>query len=422
MMIHSYVKTIGLTMVMCLTAAAIGAQLHADSRAESLRKESRQQATARFNRTLVEGNNEFALNLYGRLRESEGNIFFSPYSVSTAMAMTYLGARGDTAKQMSSVLRLPADQAEATAHFAGLNKSLNGDGETRHYQLNVANALWGDKSAGFLVSFLRAAQDGYGAGLQELDFQNDLEGSRRFINNWIEQKTEGKIQNLLPSGSIFPKTRLVLTNAIYFKGAWASPFSEALTQQADFTLANGRKVTVPLMQNTGQFLYREDSDLQVLELPYLGNELSMLVLLPLKIDGLTALEKSLTEERLSALMLKRLPVRVEVFLPRFKITSSFGLIEPLRRLGMELPFTERADFSGMSAKENLFISTVVHKAYVDVNEKGTEAAAATGVGMIPTSVPLRPKEFRADHPFLFLIRHQSSGSILFMGRVQNPIQ
>ena len=422
MMIHSHLKTIGLTMVMCLTAAAIGAQPRADSRLERLRKESRQQATKKFNQALVKGSNEFAFNLYGRLREPEGNIFFSPYSVSSALAMTYLGARGETAKQMATVLRLPADHAEATADFTALNKNLNGDGETRHYQLNVANALWGAKGTGFLDAFLKAAQDGYGAGLQQLDFQNDLEGSRRLINNWIEQKTEGKIQNLLPPGSIYPYTRLVLTNAIYFKGAWLVPFNEGLTQQSDFTLANGRKVTVPLMQTTGQFLYREDSDLQVLELPYLGNELSMLILLPRKIDGLPAMENSLTEERLSAVMLKRLPVRVQVFLPRFKMSSSFSLIEPLRGLGMELPFTDRADFSGMDGNEDLFISTVVHKAYVDVNEKGTEAAAATGVGMMPTSVPLRPKEFRADHPFLFLIRHQTSGSILFIGRVQNPLQ
>ena len=422
-MSHSHAKTFALTMVMCFLVVAVGAQPHAVSGLlDRLPEKSQQPATQKFNQTLVRGNNEFALNLYGRLRRQEGNIFFSPYSVSSALAMTYLGARGETAKQMASVLRLPADQGEATALFGALNKSLNGNGETRNYQLNVANALWGAKGAGFLDAFLKAAQEAYGAGLQELDFENDTEGSRRFINNWIAQKTQEKITDLMPPGSIKPRTRLVLTNAIYFKSAWAQPFDEGLTQPSDFTLGKGKKVTAPLMKNTGWFGYFEDSDLQVLELPYLRNELSMFILLPRKIDGLPALEQSLTEERLSVIESKVSPGRIAVSLPRFRITSSFGLIEPLRELGMELPFTEVADFSGMDEKKNLFISAVVHKAYVDVNEKGTEAAAATGVGMVPTSIPPPPKEFRADHPFLFFIRHQSSGSVLFMGRVQNPLQ
>lgn len=381
-----------------------------------------QRGTEQVNPPLVKGNNEFSLNLYDAVRGKEGNIFFSPYSVSSALAMTYLGARGDTAKQMASVLRIPADQGEATRAFAALNKSLNSGGENRQYQLDVANALWGAKGVGFLGAFLKSAQDAYGAGLQELDFEKDAEGSRRTINTWIEQRTHEKIKDLLAQGSIDPNTRLVLTNAIYFKSAWWLPFEERFTKQSDFTLAKGQKVTVPLMENTNYFPYLEETELQVLELPYERNELSMLILLPRHVDGLAALEKSLTEERLSALLSKLQGARMHVTLPRFRITSSFELIEPLRVLGMELPFTTNADFSGMDGKKDLFISRVVHKAYVDVNEKGTEAAAATAGIMSVTSAPPPPREFRADHPFLFLIRHKSSGSILFIGRVQNPLQ
>ena len=423
-MIQSIVRCLVVTMVMWLMAAPVEPQAYRDGRLlELLSEKSHQQTTEKFDPTLVKGNAEFALNLYRTLSEKEGNIFFSPYSVSSALAMTYLGARGETAKQMASVLRLPADQEEATRAFAALNKSLNGEGETRYYQLNVANALWGAKGVGFLDAFLRAAQDGYGAGLRELDFEKDTEGSRQAINNWIEQKTEGKIQNLFPSGSIDRRMRLVLTNAIYFKSAWQLPFDQQLTKESDFTLANGQKVTVPLMQKTGRFTYFEDANLQGLELPYKAYELSMLILLPRKANGLPALEKSLTAERLSAIESKPLPASVDVFLPRFKTTSSFELTAPFRRLGMELPFTDKADFSGMNGKTDLLISTIVHKAYVDVNEKGTEAAAATGVGMTATSaMPAPAKEFRADHPFLFLIRHRRSGTILFIGRVQNPLQ
>jgi serine protease inhibitor len=425
MMIHwhsMYLKALVVVMVMWFMAAPAQLQRSVNSgRLERLSEETQQRATGQFNQPLVKGNSEFALNLYGTLREKEGNVFFSPYSVSSALAMTYLGARAETAKQMASVLHLAADQAEATRAFTGLNKGLNGNGETRNYELAVANALWGAKGVGFLDDFLKAAQDAYGAGLKELDFEKDAEGSRGIINNWVEQATHQKIKDLLTPGSIDPKTRLVLTNAIYFKSAWFVPFNEQLTKQADFTLAKGQKVTAPLMETTGNFLYLEETGLQVVELPYAGNELSMLILLPRQVDGLPALEKSLKEERLSVIQSKLLPARVNVIAPRFKITSSFELIGPLRRLGMELPFTTSADFSGMDGKKDLLISVVAHKAYVDVNEKGTEAAAATAVGMMPTSVPARPKEFRADHPFLFLIRHQRSGSILFIGRVQNPL-
>ncbi|HJZ78848.1 MAG TPA: serpin family protein [Pyrinomonadaceae bacterium] len=425
-MIHlhpSDAKALVLAMVVCFMAAPVQTQPNANSaRLETLREQSPQQAAQKFNQALVKGNTQFGLNLYDTLRLEEGNIFFSPYSISSALAMTYLGARGETANQMASVLRLPADQEEATRAFAVLNKALNGQGENRHYQLDVANALWGAKGVGFLDSFLKAAQDAYDAGLKEMDFVRDAEGSRQTINDWVEQKTHEKIKNLMPPGSIDDHTRLVLTNAIYFKGAWLLPFEEKLTKQSDFTTVRGQKVTAPLMENTSYFLYLEEGDLQVVELPYAGNELSMLILLPRQVDGLAALEKSLKEEKLSAIESKLLRARVHVSLPRFKMTQSFQLTRSLQVLGMELPFTARADFSGMDGKKDLFISAAVHKAYVDVNEQGTEAAAASGVGMTVASSPPPPKEFRADHPFLFVIRHKGSDSLLFMGRVQNPLQ
>ncbi len=379
---------------------------------------------------VVEGNNRFALELYAKLREEEGNLFFSPYSISAALAMTYAGARGETEAQMAKVLHFPAfpveksvrDQERFHSEFGAIIKDLNARGEKGSYELSVANALWGQKGYVLLEEFLELVRSNYGGGFNEVDFVTAAESARRIINTWVEKETRDKIKNLIGKGVLTPLTRLVLTNAIYFKGNWARQFKEEDTKEAAFTLLSGEKVDSLMMNQTAEFGYIETEDFQGLELPYVDNELSMIILLPKETDGLIGFEKSLTTENLSQWLAGLRKCKVIVSIPKFKMTNQFGLADVLRQMGMTDAFVPAAaDFSGMNGKRDLFISAVIHKAFVDVNEEGTEAAAATGVVVGVTAVG--PKEipvFRADHPFLFLIRDNDSGSILFIGRMMNP--
>ncbi len=395
-------------------------------------------------RAVVEGNNKFALELYAKLRVREGNLFFSPYSISTALAMTCAGARGKTEKQMAEVLRFPLEHYKAlddnqgrpfyrierrpmsreriAAAFGALQRGLKADSKKSGYELTVANALWGQKGYGFLKTFLKLTEKNYGAGLKEVDFIAATEAARKTINAWVEKKTKNKIKNLIPKGVLNRLTRLVLTNAIYFKGNWARQFKKDRTKDAPFTLAGGERVDAPMMNQTAEFNYMETEDFQGLELPYVDDELSMIILLPKQVDGLAEFEKTLTLENLSQWPARLHKRKVIVSVPKFKMTSQFRLAEVLKSMGMTDAFVpDVADFSGMNGKRDLFISAVIHKAYVDVNEEGTEAAAATAVVVGVTSVmPGRIPVFRADHPFLFLIRDSDSGSILFIGRMMNP--
>jgi len=393
---------------------------------------------------VVKGNNEFALELYAKLREREGNLFFSPYSISTALSMTYAGAGGETAVQMANVLHFPTvprgvgydpnkepipikstELAWSKEHFhsafGAIIRDLNARGAKGGYELTVANALWGQKGCGLLKEFLELVKINYGGGLNEVDFVTDAESARRTINAWVEKETKDKIKNLIGPGVLNEMTRLVLTNAIYFKGNWARQFNENNTKEAPFTLLNGEKVSVPMMNETAEFNYMEAEDFQGLELPYVDDELSMIILLPKKNDGLSKFEETVTLNSLSNWLEELHRHKVVVSVPRFKMTWQFRLDEVLQSMGMAEAFSGNADFSGMTGRKELFISAVIHKAYVDVNEEGTEAAAATGVVMSKTSIePEKVAVFRADHPFLFLIRDNSSGSILFIGRVMNP--
>ena len=394
--------------------------------------------------SLASHNNDFALDLYAKLREQEGNLFFSPFSISTALGMTYAGARGETGAQMAKVLRLPTDEKRVDVPvsqgqqwimrkvrtpwpqdrlhpaFKALVEDLNARQEKGAYQLSVANALWGQKGYTWLDEFLKVTRDNYGAGLREVDFVGDTEGARKTINDWAEKQTKDKIKELVPPGVLDDLTRLVLTNAIYFKGNWASQFKETATQDAPFTLVNGEKVEVPMMRQTGESGYMETEGFQALELPYVENELSMVVFLPKKMDGLAELEKSFTAYNLARWLPELRKREAQVELPRFKMTSEFRLDDVLKSLGMTYAFTGNADFSGMDGKKDLSIGAVLHKAFVDVNEEGTEAAAATAVVVRMTAAPAQPIVFCADHPFLFLIRDNRTGSILFMGRLTNP--
>ena len=371
---------------------------------------------------VVAGNNKFALELYGKLENQQGNLFLSPYSISTALAMTSAGARGQTEKQMAETLCFaPVKNEQFHRTFGEIIGQLNASGEKGGYELVVANALWGQKDYKFLPDFLTLVRENYGGDLKQVDFAAQTEAVRKTINTWVESKTKDKIKELIKPGMLDSMTRLVLTNAIYFKGKWESQFKPERTQDSPFVLLDGQKVNVPMMNQTGKFGYMEANDIWLLEMPYVNNDLSMVVLLPKKADGVKGLEKEFVSDNLAGWLAKMHKREVQVFFPRFKMTSEFELAKVLGAMGMPDAFSGKADFSGMTGNKDLFISAVVHKAYVDVNEEGTEAAAATGVTMKLTSVAPPPPVFRADHPFIFLIRDNQTGSILFLGRVANPV-
>jgi len=370
---------------------------------------------------VVRGNNRFALKIYTRLARKSGNIVFSPYSLSTALAMTYAGAAGNTAGQMRRVLHFGPPDAALHAGFGRLTRLVTA-GQGPSWQLSVANALWPKRGYRLLPKFVETLRLHYGARLRPLNFSADPEASRRTINAWVGRQTKGKITDLLPPRSIKPNTRLVLTNAVYFKGAWKLRFDARLTRPQTFWLAPGRGVKVPMMrQLTARFAYGEFKDLKVLSLPYAGGRMNMVILLPRRVDGLAALERSLTPQALSGWLSRLRRQKVRVWLPRFKLTSRFSLKKTLSALGMPDAFDRvRADFSKMTGGRDLMIDKVLHQAKIEVNEQGTEAAAATAVIMVPRGMVRRPPAFRADRPFLFLIRDERTGSILFMGRVVDP--
>jgi serpin B len=367
----------------------------------------------------VKGNNLFALELYGRLRGRAGNLFLSPASISTALAVTYAGARGETAGQMAATLHFTLEQERLHPALGALLHALNVGGKEQGYQLSIANALWAQKGHPFLPEFVALVRDNYRAGLEEVDFVRATEESRQTINAWVERETQDKIKNLLQEGVLSSDTRLVLTNAIYFKGNWASQFPKDRTQDGPFQVTAQEKVTVPFMSQTGKFNYLDGGSFLALELPYKGKDLAMVVLLPKKAHGMADFEKTLTANNLNEWLGRLQENEVAVALPRFKMTSEFSLAETLAAMGMPLPFSAGADFSGLDGMKDLFVSAVVHKAFVDVNEEGTEAAAATGVVATLAAARINPV-FRADHPFVLLIRDRRTGSILFLGRVTDP--
>jgi len=371
-----------------------------------------------------EAGNAFAIDLYARLAaEAPGNLFFSPSSIETALAMTYAGARGATAAQMAAVLHLPPSSAAMQKEMGDFLNALNNPrpNEARAYELAIANALWGQKGYPFLPQFTTLLKSTYAAGFQQVDFQTDTEAAMHTINTWVEKKTHDKIKDLITPGILTPATRLVLTNAIYFKGTWIDPFDAKNTTEAPFQLSGGAGKKIPMMKSSGWHPYMEDSDFQALELGYKGNELAMIILLPRKSDGLPQLEKELTPAKLTEWLRNLHGETVDVSIPKFTMTQQFGLAPTLQAMGMSAAFSPAdADFSGMNGNRNLSISAVVHKAFIDVNEQGTEAAAATGVVMTRSAIPQKTYQFRADHPFLFLIRDQTSGAILFIGRLTIP--
>ncbi len=369
---------------------------------------------------LVKGNTRFALEMYKQLAEETGNIFFSPYSVSAALGMTSAGARGDTLKEIDQVFHF----SEGGPHqgFRDLDKTLLGS--AKPYELNIANRLWLKKGRDFRPEFVNTLADHYGAGAERLDFAGSPEPSRLTINRWVSDRTKTKIPELISKGMINEMTEAVLTNAIYFKGLWASQFKKSDTKKGPFRLEDGQTVSVDLMRQEESFRYREDETAQILELPYKGDDLSMVVVLPRERVSLTQVEKDLTASTINDWVKNLYPQEVQVFLPAFTTRYKKSLPPTLKAMGMPLAFDpNRADFSGireLTPGENLSVSDVIHEAFVQVDEEGTEAAAATAVGIKLTSMAPPPPVFRADHPFLFLIRHRPTGTILFLGRLTNP--
>ena len=371
--------------------------------------------------SVIDANNQFAFELYSKLNENEkGNIFFSPYSISTALAMTYEGTKGQTAEEMQKVFHFPADIDVRGPAFAKIYNEINK--KDKEYKLNTANALWAQKDYAFLNSYFDLVGKYYGGKVTNLDFIGETEKSRVTINDWVEDQTNDKIKDIIPPGVLNPMTRLVLTNAIYFKGTWVKQFDEKNTKEQDFRVSPGNTVKVPMMSLTGKdakFNYTETDKLQVLELLYKGNELSMLVLLP-KEDNLDSISDSLNAEKLAGLRSSLREQQVDVFLPKFKFETKYFMADTLSDMGMPTAFTQgKADFSGMTGNQDLFISKVIHQAFVEVNEEGTEAAAATVVIMTMSAMP-RQTIFMADHPFIFIIQQKETGNILFLGKVIDP--
>ena len=370
---------------------------------------------------LVRGNTEFAIALHQRLAENGGNLVVSPFSISSALAMTYAGAGGETAAQMEDVLRFPGQD---TVHegFETLFGELR-EREADH-ELVIANALWGQEAYDFAPAFLDVLETQYEAPLREADFAGDPAAEADRINAWVEEQTRERIQDIIPPGTLDALTRLVLVNAIYFKGAWGEPFEEEATESEPFTRADGEEVDVDMMRQTEQFRYAEADGVQVLELPYEGRDVAMLVVLPETHDGLPALEADLTAETVEQWVDALSQRRVDAKLPKFEFTTEVQLDGVLQAMGMRDAFSpEDSDFLGMApGADDLHISAVLHKAFIDVHEEGTEAAAATAVVMRVTAIMPEddPVAFHADRPFLFLLRDQHSGSILFMGRAADP--
>lgn len=378
--------------------------------------------------TLAAGNTAFSLDLYHQLKSLSGNLFFSPYSISSALAMTYAGAEGKTAEEMAAVFHFLMEEDKLHPAFNALDQYLkdlakqevpNDVGEV--FQLNIANAIWGQKDFHFESNYLDTLAANYGAGLRLLDYVQEPEESRLIINAWVSDQTKERIQDLIPQGAIDSDTRLVLSNAIYFKATWLEPFEESLTEDRVFHGLDSEDFFVPMMSLSSDvsFPYYQGDGFQAVDLPYLSGQTSMLVLVPDQgnfYEFEAGLNMALLNQAIGELTYR--PMYLSF--PKFEFESEIGLAQTLAEMGMPTAFSDGADFSGMTNTKDLFISDVFHKAFVSVDEEGTEAAAATAVVMKMTAAPENPLRLNVDRPFLFLIRDHQTNSILFLGRVVEP--
>ncbi len=368
---------------------------------------------------VVSANNKLAIDLYHELSDGDENMFFSPWSISSALSMTYEGARGKTADEMKTVLHIKGDDDVRRSSFAAVQSSINSGDNA--YSLSTANALWLQKDYPFLEDYTFTVSRYYSSTATNVDFVGETEKSRQTINAWVEEKTNEKIKDLIPKGLLDSTTRLVLTNAIYFKGSWQNQFDKALTEERDFHITADRTTKAQMMSfgKRETLNYAETGKMQLLELPYEGDSVSMLIILP-KEDNLDSVESSLTEENLMEWQKSMIKQKVMVSVPKFKMKTKYSLGDNLKEMGMPTAFSNDADFSGMDGTRKLYISAVVHQGFVEVDEEGTEAAAATGVIVAGMTAMPDYKVFNADHPFIIIISEKDNGNILFMGRVTNP--
>jgi serine protease inhibitor len=373
-------------------------------------------------REAAECGQALGLDLYRIFASQDGNVFFSPYSVSEALALLSSGAAGKTQEEILRTLHWTRSADRLATDFGEQDKRVD-RGAQDNLTLTVANGIWYQRGQQPRATFLERAQTDFRADIRVADFSADLPVSQHMINYWVERKTGGKIANLVPPGALTPRTRLVLANAIYFKGRWASPFKAELTAPRPFYTANGQSVMTATMRQKAPYRTARTEVCDLLELPYAGGALSMVILLPRTRDGIGSLEQNLTLFNLPQWLgqLDSAPSQeTELSMPRYKLTFSVELTKALAQLGMVTAFVDlQADFSPINGKRDLYVSSALHKAFIDVNEEGTEAAAATAFGLQALAV-VRPQAFNVDHPFLFLIRDRATGSLLFLGRMQDP--
>ncbi|MEO0240768.1 MAG: serpin family protein [candidate division WOR-3 bacterium] len=369
-------------------------------------------------RKICESNNKFAFELYFKLKDKEENIFFSPLSINSAFLIVYEGSRGNTKKEIEDVFGFPEEKIRRP-NFARVFNEINR--EDKKYTLYTANALWVQKDFRILKEYKEIIKKYYISEIENLDFAGETEKSRQIINSWVSEKTRGKIKDLIPQGGLNALTRAVITNAIYFKGNWLKKFDEKNTKEEDFFVSEEKRIKVPMMKMEKEiFNYFEDDKLQVIEIPYDGEEVSMFIFLPKSLD-INSINEYLNYEKFKEIKENIRREEVDIYIPKFKMETKYLLNNVLYEMGIKDAFSEiDADFSGISGKKELFISNVYHKAYIEVNEEGTEAAAATGIVVEITAVRFR-KIFKADHPFVFLIYDKKLENILFLGRIVNPL-
>ncbi|MBS3806247.1 MAG: serpin family protein [Bacteroidales bacterium] len=368
---------------------------------------------------VARSNNAFAFSLYKQLKSTDENLFFSPYSISSALAMTYTGAKGVTRQQMSEVFGFYSSNLAHARGYQSLQEyldSLNQD----DLKLHMANALWCQKDYDFQQDFLDINRGHFTAAIRQVNFKRRYQQVREQINQWVEKQTNQKIKDLIDQGVLDRMTRLVLVNAIYFNGKWEYPFSKEKTRENVFYPTPDQKVKVSFMNQSVRLPYHEGEFYKAVEIPYSKGSLSMLILLPNRHEDMPKLESKMERSFYESLTDSIHKEEVGLSIPRFKLEAKYQLNDPLRQMGMKSAFNGNADFSGMTGDKDLYISDIVHQSYVEVHEKGTEAAAATGVVMRKTAI-VKSHSFIADHPFLFMIRDQQTHAILFMGKLRYPV-